>query len=253
MPRRPSTQKDSGAVTDSASSVGQARAAVMTAIRNASAATGVDFGYLVKTAQRESNFDPAAKASTSSATGLFQFTSETWLSMVKRYGASHGVAPDQSRDQLLELRKDPDLSARMAAELARENAGILGKKLGRPATQSELYAAHFMGPSETARLVEAARRNDGGPASALFPKAALANSNVFRSADGAQLTAAGLYQKLTGGDVATTDNQQVFAGAIEDTMRGDPSALLAARLGMTQLTSSLMAALFDFQSDDKKA
>ena len=31
-------------------------------------ATGADFSYLVRTAQRESNFDPTAKAPTSSAT-----------------------------------------------------------------------------------------------------------------------------------------------------------------------------------------
>ena len=70
------------------------RAQVMTALRAASNKTGVDFDYLVKTAQRESNFDPSAKASTSSATGLFQFTSETWLNVLDRYGAKHGVKTD---------------------------------------------------------------------------------------------------------------------------------------------------------------
>ena len=95
------------------------RAQVMTALRTASTKTGADFGYLVKTAQRESNFDPGAKASTSSATGLFQFTNETWLNVLDRYGAKHGVKTDGlSREQLLDLRKDASLSATMAGELA---------------------------------------------------------------------------------------------------------------------------------------
>src|SRR5262245_42932098 len=121
----------------------------MSALRSASAATGTDFDYLLKTAQRESNFDPSAKAPTSSATGLFQFTSDTWLNVLERYGAQHGVnTSGLTRDAQLALRNDADLSARMAGELARENAKILGKKLGRPATSAEIYAAHFMGPQD---------------------------------------------------------------------------------------------------------
>ena len=52
------------------------------AIRQAASETGTDFDYLWRTAKRESGLDPSARASTSSATGLFQFTNQTWLSMV---------------------------------------------------------------------------------------------------------------------------------------------------------------------------
>lgn len=234
------------------------RAQVMSALRSASAATGADFGYLVKTAQRESNFDPGAKAPTSSATGLFQFTSETWLNVLERYGERHGVKTEGlTRDQLLALRGDADLSARMAGELARENAKILGRKLGRPATSAELYTAHFMGPQDAARLIKAARRNEEGSAAALFPRAALANSSVFSGAHGAKLTPAELYVKLTGADVASADAGKVPAGtfaapAVMPSKEADPSILLQARLGAAQLTSSLMSALFDLQSDTRK-
>ena len=232
------------------------RAQVMAALRTASAATGADFGYLVKTAQRESNFDPTAKASTSSATGLFQFTSETWLNVLERYGAQHNINTEGlTRDQLLAMRKDPDLSALMAGELAKENAKILGKKLGRPATSAELYTAHFMGPQDAARLVKAARHNEEGAAAALFPRAALANASVFRGKDGDKLTPAELYTRLTGVDVASADTGKVPAGTftpVAPTKEADPSILLQARLGAAQLTSSLMTALFDFQSDSKK-
>lgn len=231
------------------------RAQVMAALRTASAATGTDFDYLLKTAQRESNFDPSAKASTSSATGLFQFTSETWLNVLERYGPSHGVnTANLTRDAQLALRTDADLSARMAGELAKENAKILGKKLGRPATSAELYAAHFMGPQDAARLVKAARSNEDGPAATMFPRAALANHNVFRGTDGDTLTSAELYQKLTGVDIAMADAGKVPAGAFNAPVKDvDPSIQLAARLGAAQLASSLMTALFDLQGDTKKA
>jgi hypothetical protein len=244
-------------VTDSigSSALAAQRAQVMSALRSASAATGTDFDYLLKTAQRESNFDPSAKAPSSSATGLFQFTTETWLNVLERYGAQHGVnTAGLTRDAQLTLRNDADLSARMAGELARENAKILGKKLGRPATSAELYTAHFMGPQDAARLIKAARSNEGGSAAAMFPKAALANHNVFRGAGGDSLTTAQLYQKLTGVDVATADAGKVPAGAFTTPVKdAEPSIQLAARLGAAQLASSLMTALFDLQSDTKKA
>lgn len=243
-------------MTDSIGATSKAaqQAQVMTALRSASSATGVDFGYLVKTAQRESNFDPGAKASTSSATGLFQFTNETWLNVLERYGPKHGVnTAGVSRDDLLALRKDPELSARMAGELAGENAKILERKLGRAPTAAELYTAHFMGPADAAHLVQAARSKKAGPAAELFPRAALANANVFHGKDGATLTSAQLYAKLTGVEVAMADSGKIPSARLDGANSPDPSILLQARLGMTQLTSNLMTALFSLQSDDNKA
>jgi hypothetical protein len=230
------------------------RAQVMSAIRTASAATGADFDYLLKTAQRESNFDPGAKAPTSSATGLFQFTEGTWKEVLERYGAKHGVNTQNLTDGAkLALRTDADLSARMAGELARENAKVLGKKLGRQPTSQELYIAHFMGPRDAAQLIHAARRNDPGAAAEHFPKAALANANVFHGKDGANLTTAQLYAKLTGYAVSEADAGKVSAGSFAAPVETDPSLVLQARLGAAQLTSSLMTALFDLQSDSRKS
>lgn len=224
---------------------------VMAALRAASSATGVDFGYLVKTAQRESNFDPSAKASTSSATGLFQFTNTTWLATVDRHGARHGLdTTGMSRDQILALRNNPEISARMGAELTAENARLIEARVGRPATPGELYAAHFLGASDAARLIEAARNNGGISAADLFPRAAAANANVFTDRKGAALSAEALYQKLTGFDVNTADAGK--AGAFNAaSFTADGAALLQARLGTAALTSSLMAALFGLQEEGR--
>ena len=54
------------------------------AIRQASQSTGISFEYLLTTAKMESDFNPTAGASTSSAHGLFQFIDQTWLGTMKQ-------------------------------------------------------------------------------------------------------------------------------------------------------------------------
>ena len=65
---------------------------VLSGIRRASAASGIDFGYLMAQAAQESGFRTDAKASTSSAAGLFQFVDGTWIYLMRRHGGKHGVA-----------------------------------------------------------------------------------------------------------------------------------------------------------------
>ena len=54
------------------------------AIRQAAQSTGISFEYLLTTAKIESNFNPTAQASTSSAKGLYQFIDQTWLGTMKQ-------------------------------------------------------------------------------------------------------------------------------------------------------------------------
>ncbi|MCR6643528.1 MAG: transglycosylase SLT domain-containing protein [Terricaulis sp.] len=179
--------------------------AVRAAIRRAADATGVNFSLLVETARRESAFNPEARAATSSATGLFQFIDSTWLDMVRRHGGRHGLGAEaaalnqgadaQTRQAILALRADPELSARMAGELARENAAALQARLGRSPSAGELYAAHVMGPAGAGRLIEAAAQ--GAPdAAALFPREAAANRGLFY-AQGEARSAQGLLDRLS--------------------------------------------------------
>lgn len=178
--------------------------AVHAAIRRAADATGVNFSLLVETARRESALNPNARASTSSASGLFQFIESTWLDMVRRHGGDHGLgaqatalqngANAQTRRDILALRSDPEISARMAGELARENATTLQARLGRAPSAGELYAAHVMGPGGALRLIEAAQQ--GAPnAVSLFPREAAANRGLFY-ANGHPRSAQGLLDRL---------------------------------------------------------
>jgi len=177
---------------------------VRAAIRRAADATGVDFSLLVETARRESALNPHARASTSSATGLFQFIESTWFDMVRRHGPEHGLgaqaaalrngADAETRREILALRNDPEIAARMAGELTRENAQTLQARLGRAPTAGELYAAHVMGSGGAIRLIEAAQQ--GAPsAAALFPREAAANRGLFY-ANGEARSAQGLLDRL---------------------------------------------------------
>lgn len=192
--------KTSGVTPPAATPTTAADRDVHTALARASAATGVDFGYLLAQAKLESGLDPSARASTSSAAGLHQFLSGTWLETLDRHGAAHGlgwaddaisrrggrasIADPQMRAEVMALRYDPTASSLMAAELARDNAQDLRGFLGREPDHAELYLAHFMGSGGAREFLGALHANPGQSAAAQFPKAAAANRAMFY--DGAQ-------------------------------------------------------------------
>lgn len=159
--------------------VNRAPAGITDAIKDASAKTGVSFAYLMDKAAAESSFNPDAKAKTSSATGLFQFIESTWMDMVDKHGAKHGVDTNQSRKELLNLRKDPALASVMAAEFAQDNKSYLQKNVGGDIGETEMYFAHFMGAGGANAFLSQMKKNPLSIGADLFPQAARANKNVF--------------------------------------------------------------------------
>ena len=204
------TQARSGSNTINAASYG-IQPQVVACIQNASTSTGMDFSYLMAQAARESSFDPNAKASTSSAHGLYQFVEQTWLSVFKDHGADYGygdlaskistdadghmVVKDANlKKQILGLRKDPQLSAEMAAEHASDNQAKMEKKLGRPVTGTDLYLAHFLGVQGATKFLRNMQSDPNASAADLFPAAADANNRVFYRDDGSAKSLAQVYQ-----------------------------------------------------------
>jgi hypothetical protein len=198
------------------------RGIVEAAIDRASKATGVDFSFLMKTAHRESGFNPAARAGSSSAAGLFQFVEQTWLQTLKTHGSKYGyaryadlitqgadgryrVSGAEARRAVMDLRLDPHAASLMAGELASDHAAYLKGRTGRTPTAGELYAAHFLGPQGSAKLIEAVQSRPGASAAALFPDAAQANRSIFYR-DGRAATVSEVYANLTrtGGTGAAT-------------------------------------------------
>src|SRR5450755_4570946 len=115
------------------------RARIAGAIKQAATTTGTSFEYLLATAKMESNFNPTAGASTSSAHGLYQFIDQTWLGTVKEAGAqlgygnyanaitksssgSYSVSDPAARAAIMKLRDDPVASSAMAGLLTQSNS-----------------------------------------------------------------------------------------------------------------------------------
>lgn len=185
------------------------------AIRQASQSTGISFEYLLTTAKIESNLNPSAQASTSSAKGLYQFIDQTWLAAVKNSGPANGygnyadaisrsangryeVADPAMRAAIMRLRSDPAASATMAGVFTRSNAEQLRGAIGREPTEGELYIAHFLGPDGAGRLISAAMYRPDTSAAAMFPQAAAANPSIFYGGPGRQRSVGDVYAKLTG-------------------------------------------------------
>jgi hypothetical protein len=97
----------------------------------------------------ESGGNATAKNPLSSATGLGQFISSTWLRMMATYRPD--LSSTMSRADLLALRNDPTLSREMVMNLARENENYLRAR-GHQINAGRLYLAHFLGP-EGANIV----------------------------------------------------------------------------------------------------
>lgn len=169
---------------------------VLSAVREASDRTGVDFSYMMAKAAQESGFQPEARAAGSTATGLYQFIDSTWLGMVKAHGAEHGighyadmiterpgggltVADPAARREILGLRNDPRLNALMAGEYANDNQEYLERTVGGAIGTTDLYLAHFLGAGGAATFLRAMRGNPDQPAAGIFPEAAAANQGVF--------------------------------------------------------------------------
>lgn len=221
-------------------------------LKQAADATGIPFDYLVKTAKRESNLNPDAKAATSSATGLFQFIEQTWLGLVKREGPNLGlndaaaaiqrdssgryvVSEGDMRQQILALRKDPTLSARLAGVFTSENRSSLRDALGRDPTGGELYIAHFMGAGGARELISQASNNPERSAASAFPDAASANRSIFFDSKGRARTTREVYARLVSfhdgatGTMPPPVQNAAVAGEAEMATRS-PLALAPARV-----------------------
>lgn len=189
------------------------RAKVAGAIKQAADNVGASFEYLLSTAKMESDFNPTAGASTSSARGLYQFIDQTWLATVKEAGGQLGygqyadaitksssgeyvVSDSSTRQAIMKLRDDPKAASAMAAALTQSNSFQLTGQIGRRPTDSELYMAHFMGVGGAAKLITSAENNPQASAARLFPNAAAANRSIFYDRQGQARSVSEVYSVL---------------------------------------------------------
>ncbi len=199
-------------------------------INAAANAVGVDPNLMSVMAAIESGFNYAVKASTSSATGLYQFINSTWKTMVSKYGAKYGIAPGTSPT-------DPRANALMGAEFLKENIAAISPALGRAPTQTDLYLAHFMGAGGAKKFFKSDQNALGAQ---VFPDAAKANPTIFYH-DGKGMsqpkTLAQIYQHFNNLIAKKAQTFGLSAGASIDTS-AKPSATPAATSGPTGLGDS---------------
>src|SRR3954451_13640662 len=197
-----------------AAGIEPSRVRIAGAIKQAASSSGTSFGYLLATAKMESNFNPSASASTSSARGLYQFIDQTWLGTVKEAGAhlgygnyadaitkspsgNYSVSDPAARNAIMKLRDDPAAASSMAAVLTNSNSFRLTGKIGRRPTDGELYMAHFMGVGGAAKLISNAEDNPRASGARLFPNAAAANRSIFFESSGRARSVSEVYSVLT--------------------------------------------------------
>jgi hypothetical protein len=181
-----STTNPDGSITDSGCSTGSSGTKpistdVYNAITAAASKTGCDPATMFAFADMESSFHPGAAAGTSSASGLYQFTSGTWSAMVTKYGAQYNVPYSGINDA--------SSNALMGGQFIQDNASALKAQGITSPTPGQLYIMHFMGSGGGPKLIKAAQTTPDADASLAFPAAAGANPSVFRGKTCAQVVA----------------------------------------------------------------
>lgn len=138
------------------------------AIKEASERYGVDYDTMMAIAYHESRFQNDAANPAGSASGLYQYTDSTWLSVAERYGSEvpelqpyhqylrrsgnrvylDDSAPPGTRERLLNERFNPRAAANMTGVVIRDYyIPTVGSS-----SPSDVYMAHFLG-AENARNV----------------------------------------------------------------------------------------------------
>lgn len=251
-------------------------AEVEAAVRNASNRTGVNFAYLMEKASVESGFRTDVKSSSSSATGLYQFLDSTWLTTLKEHGGDHGlgkyadaiqtrpdgrpyVADPEMRNKILDLRKDPNASALMAAEFTKENQDYLEENVNQGKIGStELYMAHFLGAGGASKFLNAMHDSPNRQAKDLFPEAAAANKAVFLDKEtGRGKTLKEIYDRFAkkfdeiGGPPATAATERVRRQDMPDGFTTQMPSFASRGIGGNPLSMYQILALNALETPDE--
>tara|TARA_R100000951_G_scaffold116708_1_gene129987 strand:- start:39 stop:2450 length:2412 start_codon:yes stop_codon:yes gene_type:complete len=139
--------------------------------RTSPGTAGRNFGpFIDRLAQVESSGDASATNTSSSASGLFQFTEATWRD------ATRGMS-DEVRD--LDARFDPDISREVVERTTASNATLLRGELGRDPSDGELYSVHVLGRAGSLDFLSELEQDPNQPADGVRRQAARTNPHLF--------------------------------------------------------------------------
>jgi hypothetical protein len=158
---------------------------VTAAIDKAAVDSNTDKETLKTFASLESSNNPNAKSSSSSASGLMQFTNATWKDSVSRHGNKYKLDPNVSPT-------DPYASSVMAAEYIKTNMNAARKFKDNP-TIVDAYLGHLLGTGGLRKFLSASPEALGCN---VFPTEARSNIAIFYNKTKPR-TIAEIYQFLT--------------------------------------------------------
>jgi inorganic pyrophosphatase-like protein/conjugative element/phage-associated large polyvalent protein len=157
----------------------------------------------------ESGGKATAKNPRSSATGSGQFIESTWLETVSKYRPD--LLQGRTRKQVLDLRKDGDLSKEMTGYYTQENVAAL-RKQGLPVLPETKYLSHFLGAGGAASVLRARPGTalaDVLPAGVIKANPHLKGKSNTWVIDWARRKMAG-QEGGTGGEAAVTPARKMF-------------------------------------------
>ena len=166
---------------------------VVAAVLDAGRSTGIDPALLLTIAATESRFRTDAKNQTSSASGLLQFTKQTWLENMKKFGGKYGlsrfadlihrsgtghlVVRASAKGRIWALRNDPRIATLLAAERLDYQKE---QSKDRPLQVMDFYLIHALGVAGANRFIEAVTDRPSVPCKAVVGDVAWKGSGLFR-------------------------------------------------------------------------
>lgn len=106
--------------------------------------------------------------------------------LIGRNGRQFVIADANERQRVLDLRREPYLSALLAGEMLKRDTLRLEKAMGRHLTGGEIYLIHFLGPDAAQTFIETMEETPGASAAALLPRPAEANRPIFYAQAGGE-------------------------------------------------------------------
>jgi hypothetical protein len=118
--------------------------------KNRQQSSTTDNSVISKIIGVESGGRADAKNPNSSATGLGQFTSGTWLSTISKHAPE--LTQGKSQEEVLALRTNPNVSKQMLVAHVNDNKKILSNN-GITPSDDKIYLAHFLGANAAVTLL----------------------------------------------------------------------------------------------------
>src|SRR5579884_914249 len=163
------------------------------------------------------------------STAVGGFLNDTWLSLMHQNLPQTAAMPDE---QVLALRSDPQLRARMIAAYARDNAALL-KMAGYEPDETNLRLSHWFGPAGAVRVLSADPQT---PVEKIFPPDVIAANPILRGKSAGQVIDLS-HQQMTGTTLRDqwTGNLSAEAKALIDSIHAREEANHAENMSLLSI------------------